>query len=254
MKSLHFLYHELRSSKSNYSYVTPSEEFEAHCGLFARLQHEASDGMFRPEVTFDDGHESDAMLAQPILESHGLRGTFFVTAGWTGQRKGYMSFAQLRGLAEAGHRVGAHGMTHALLNACSPAQLEEELKGARQRLEDGLGQAVRMMSLPGGRMDARVLAACEQAGYQQVFTSVPRAEAMSPGQKTVGRLNLTGGTSLKWLEGVLDPASGALLRMERMARIKGAAKLLLGDRMYARVWALGNRQEIEGAEAEAVSR
>ena len=37
------------------------------------------------------------------------------------------------------------------------------------------------MSLPGGRYNRHVLTACQQAGYTQIFTSIPRAEPESSG-------------------------------------------------------------------------
>ncbi len=250
MRSLHLLYHELRPSKTSYTYVTTEEEFEAHCVLYAHLQKTGTGATLRPEITFDDGHRSDATLALPLLGKYGLRATFFITAGWTGQRQGFMDWTELRLLHEAGHRIGAHGMHHKLLTRCSDAELEEELRSARRRLEDGLGCEIRTMSLPGGRFNARVLGACERAGYTQVFTSAPRAEAMEATPRTVGRLNLRGGTTAARVQQVLEPASGALARLERAERVKGLARGVLGDQLYARLWALGNRQEPELAKPE----
>ena len=251
MRSLHFLYHELRPTKSRYSYVTPCDEFEAHCALFARLWRAPMEGWLRPEITFDDGNLSDADFALPALERAGLKATFFITAGWTGTRAGFMDWPQLRELHRAGHRIGAHGLTHKLLTACSAVELDQEIRGARQRLEDGLGARVEVMSLPGGRADHGVLRACEQAGFTQIFTSVPRAEVMDLAPKTVGRLNLLGGTTVPWLEAMLHPGSGALARLQRKDSIKSLAKRALGDRLYAKVWAMANRQEAQADDAEA---
>ncbi|HLI76788.1 MAG TPA: polysaccharide deacetylase family protein [Acidobacteriaceae bacterium] len=249
MKSLHLLYHELRPAESSYSYVTPCEEFQQHCALYAPLLESGDPDILRPEITFDDGHASDAQHALPTLQRFGLRATFFITAGWTGQRAGFMTWPQLRELQRAGHQIGAHGVTHALLTACSPAELVEELSGARKRLEDGLGMEVRTMSLPGGRTNRRVLQACERAGYLQVFTSMPRAEEMARAPRTVGRLNLHRGTTTTWLQQVLRPSTGTLTRLGLKQGVKTAAQHLLGDRIYASLWALGNRQEAEPADA-----
>lgn len=37
-------------------------------------------------VTFDDGYADNARIAAPILEEHGLRGTFYVTTGFVAER------------------------------------------------------------------------------------------------------------------------------------------------------------------------
>lgn len=246
-KSLHFLYHELRATPARYAYVTPVAEFEAHCSLFARLRtvEEAGDALYRPEITFDDGHVSDAELALPILERYSLKAHFFITAGWTGTRPGFMGWEALGALLAAGHQIGAHGFTHKLLTACSPAELDEELGSARRVLEDKLGVAITTMSLPGGRANGTVLRACTAAGYTQVFTSAPRAESLAQQPRTVGRLNLVAGTTTGWLERVLDPGSGLLASLARKQRLKAGVQRALGDRLYAQLWAVVNRQGSE---------
>jgi hypothetical protein len=66
----------------------------------------------------------------------------------------------------------------------------------------------------------------------------------------VGRLNIRGDAQLEWLEKLLDPSSGMLAGLQRKDKIKAAAKRLLGDRLYARLWALANRQYSEREYAE----
>ena len=242
---LFLLYHEVRSGGSEYSYVTEVAMFERHVDLFAELQG-GSDSLY-PELTFDDGHISNLQVAAPILEKHRLTARFFITAGWTGKRPGFMGFNELRELLAAGHSIGAHGWSHKLLTHCSDEELRTELNRARQTLEDGLGVAVTTMSLPGGRADARVLAACRQAGYSHIFTSEPRAE-LQPLRETIGRFNIRGDMQPEWLAELLRPASGALRRIERQHRIKSLAKSLLGDRLYAKLWALRNNKEVDAAD------
>jgi peptidoglycan/xylan/chitin deacetylase (PgdA/CDA1 family) len=60
-----------------------------------------------------------------------MKARFFITAGWTGKKPGYMGWEELRSLHEAGHSIGAHGWTHALLTHCSEKDLQTELSSAR---------------------------------------------------------------------------------------------------------------------------
>jgi peptidoglycan/xylan/chitin deacetylase (PgdA/CDA1 family) len=250
LRRLYLLYHELRDGGSDYSYVIDTRLFQAHMDLLAKLRAAtSSDAALWPEVTFDDGHVSNIDLAAPILQARGMTAHFFITVGWTGNRAGYMGWDQLRSLHTAGHTIGAHGWTHTLLTHCSDAELHTELGAARQELQDKLGAPVTTMSLPGGRSNAHVLAACAAAGYTHVFTSTPQAETMPLGP-TVGRLNIRGDAQPEWMERLLDPASGVLAALQRNDKIKTAAKHLLGDRLYARLWALANRQQSEGEYAE----
>jgi peptidoglycan/xylan/chitin deacetylase (PgdA/CDA1 family) len=248
MRRLHFLYHELRGEGSDYAYVVKTSEFARQMELFERL-HTNADTALRPEVTFDDGHVSNYEEALPILQAHGLKARFFITVGWTGQRTGYMGWQQLRALHATGQEIGAHGWTHTLLTHCDSAQLSLELRDARLKLEDGLGAGVPTMSLPGGRYNKRVLEACKEAGYRQIFTSVPQA---SEGDAwMVGRLNVVGGMGVDWMERVLDPATGVLAGLARKDKLKGVAKSVLGDSLYARLWGLVNRSEGEAGSDQA---
>ena len=245
MQNLHLLYHELRPAPSSYTYAIECTAFEQHCELFATLR-QAGESTFRPEVTFDDGHRSNYEFALPILQRHDIIARFFITAGWTQQRAGYMSWSDLRALHASGQHIGAHGWSHALLTHCTADQLDQELCGAKRSLEDALGAPVTTMSLPGGRSNAHVLEACWNAGYQQVFTSSPRAEPpIRTPRRTVGRLNVRGAMSVATLHRLLQPQSGALRSLERQEHLKGTVKAIIGDRAYAKVWALLNRHEPE---------
>jgi hypothetical protein len=162
--------------------------------------------------------------------------------GWAGNKPGYMGWPELRALHETGQSIGAHGWTHTLLTHCSDKDLQTELNTARLILEDKLGTSITSMSLPGGRYNRRVVSACAEAGYTQVYTSVPRAESVPLGS-TIGRLNIRGDMQLEWISNLFQPGSRALSSLSRQYQMKAAAKGLLGDRLYERLWARLNRME-----------
>jgi peptidoglycan/xylan/chitin deacetylase (PgdA/CDA1 family) len=240
---LYLLYHELRSSRSSYSYVVETGEFEKQVVLFLKLRESEGQGPW-PEVTFDDGHISNFEFALPILQARAIKARFFITVGWTGQRPGYMGWQELRALHHAGQLIGAHGWTHTLLTHCNAKELHHELADARLMLEDKLGTSITTMSLPGGRFNRRVLTACMEAGYTQVFTSIPRAEP-DPTAQTIGRLNVRGDITQEWIAKLFQPGSSVLSGLERQYQRKALAKSLLGDRLYEKLWAVLNRQEPE---------
>ena len=244
LRSLHLLYHEVKEGGGDYCYVIDSEEFKRHVEMFAQLRAASCFNVW-PEVTFDDGHLSDFELALPVLLSHGLSARFFITVGWTGKRPGYMGWRELRSLHQCGQSIGAHGWSHTLLTSCSQEDLDRELSGARLELEDKLGTQVDTMSLPGGRYDQRVLAACRRAGYSRIYTSLPRTEP-APFGLMVGRLNVRTDMKLEWIRSALRPGSRVLLALERQYRLKAAAKRLLGDSIYERIWTLLTGKETDG--------
>jgi len=222
--------------------------FQSHVDLYSRLRQSDNPSLFPeitfPELTFDDGHISNLELAAPILHSRNLTATFFITVGWTGSKPGFMGWPDLQSLNRAGHTIGAHGWTHTLLTHCSDLQLQTELGRARLTLEDKLGAAITSMSLPGGRSNRRVLAACQAAGYTHVYTSIPKSEPL-PLPTTIGRLNILGDMQPGWIASLFEPNSPLLSSLGRKYRIKAAAQSLLGDRLYAKIWALANRHESE---------
>ncbi len=246
---LYLLYHELRREPSTYTYAMDAVRFEQQVRFFAQRPQQPGSGSL-PEITFDDGHRSDYELALPVLGRHGLKARFFITAGWTGTRARYMDWPQLGELHRAGHSIGAHGWSHRLLTQCSPTELHTELDTSRKLLEDHLSTSIRTLSLPGGRHNHRVLDACREAGYTQIYTSHPQIER-DPGAFLLGRLNLRGDTSLDWLSELLSPESRTLKRIMRQDRLKQAGKSLLGDDVYARLWRLINRAEPSTDAAEA---
>ncbi len=247
---LYFIYHALTAIPASYSYSLEVVRFQRQMDLFARLRTTDNSSLW-PEVTFDDGHISDYEHALPILLSHSLTAQFFITSGWTGKKPGYMGWNEVRGLASAGQLVGAHGWSHRLLTHCSQEELKRELVQARAALEDRLGCAVTTMSLPGGRYNRGVIAACQEAGYTRVYGSIPVA-ARNDHDYLVGRMNVHSDMSLERFKGVLQSDSGELGAVLRRYQMKAIAKTLMGDELYGTVWRVVNRgvkDECRGDEA-----
>lgn len=236
LPTLYLNYHEIRAEPWNYLYSLQAEDFDAHLDALAAPPPESR---VRLAITFDDGHHTQYENAFPALERHNLKAIFFVTAGFTGTQADYMSPAQLRQLAEAGHDVQAHGWQHRFLTHCTDAELDEELRRPKQTLEDHLGRAVDALSFPGGRWDARVLAACCRAGYHRAYTSEPwPPEWKQGGLHLFGRFGVQRGLSPDALFHLMRTGG----KPSTPARLAHAAKLglrrLIGDQRYHKLWCL----------------
>lgn len=231
---LYFIYHALAEAGRNHSYTLTADQFQAHASLFVEARS-AGLQYLCPEVTFDDGHISHLQLALPILEASNLTATFFITVGWTGCKSGYMSWSDLKLLESSGQQIGAHGWSHALLTECTSNQLNQELVASRFMLEDKLGVEIRTMALPGGRFNHRVIAACREAGYHRVYTSVPEPERPDP-SFLVGRLNARSDMTVEEIREFLLTDGKALRPLRRRYHAKGITKWLLTNRLYDRLW------------------
>lgn len=123
-----------------------------------------SEGMV--SLSFDDGWTSHFESAKPILDSAGVKGTFYVNTqpideGWSG----YMTWAQVLAMQAAGHEIGSHTATHARLTEISDSQLTSEVNGSRDTLiARGITDPA-TLAYPYGVKDARVINAVKAAGY-----------------------------------------------------------------------------------------
>lgn len=230
-------YHEIAETESRYRYSISAGKFREHVRSFKERAAARTTGSSSIAITFDDGHISQYERAFPMLEEVCISGTFFVTAGWTGQRPGYMSWSQLAELARSGHDIQSHGWSHALLTQCSKRELEGELARSKQEIEDRLGTRVDAISVPGGRWNAGVLEACRQAGYARVFTSDPLLWAGElAGLRLAGRLMVSSMMSPAKIGALLD-GRGAPIHLLRAKRlVTTVTKQVLGDDFYQLLW------------------
>jgi peptidoglycan/xylan/chitin deacetylase (PgdA/CDA1 family) len=119
-------------------------------------------------LTFDDGYRSVVDHALPILRHYGFMASLFVVSGRCGAENSWdpsqgrfprLALAneeEIRGCVRAGWEIGAHSATHARLTTLGEEELERELRGCRQFLEECSGQPVRCLAYPYGIHDARI--------------------------------------------------------------------------------------------------
>lgn len=187
------MYHSVDRSGSTIS-VTP-ENFRRQMRYFAskgwhsislgQLASHLSDNTPLPPrafvITFDDGFESVAREAWPVMREHGFSGTVFLATGyvnaaatWSGDpllaRMRIMDWESVRKLAAEGMEFGSHAITHPFLTKCSDAELIRELRESRDAIRSATGQAVDTFCYPYGDYNERVIEAVQQAGYRAATT------------------------------------------------------------------------------------
>jgi peptidoglycan/xylan/chitin deacetylase (PgdA/CDA1 family) len=133
----------------------------------------AEGGRVPPEwvaITFDDGNQSDAREAWPILAGHGFQGTFFVCGGRVGAPGG-LAREEIRSMHGAGMHIGSHAMTHRFLTTLSAREERAEIEASRKLLEDITGEAIDHFAPPGGRWGARTVDVLRDNGFVAVSSS-----------------------------------------------------------------------------------
>ena len=152
------MYHEVpgEATPAGY-YAIPHDRFAAQLGVIRALGLTASSlervlaGPPGPTVglTFDDGHETHYTQVFSLLQERQLTATFFVTSAWVGT-PGYVSWHQLREMADAGMSIQSHTASHPFLSELGRADAARELAASKAIIEQEIGRPCTTLALPGG--------------------------------------------------------------------------------------------------------
>ncbi len=109
-----------------------------------------------PLVTFvfDDGNDTDYLVARDIFSDQGAVACSAITTDWI-NRPGYLSADQIIGLRDAGWEIMSHTATHPNLRSLTSAQVEDELSRSKAALE-GLGLTVKNLVYPYNKSNVSV--------------------------------------------------------------------------------------------------
>jgi len=231
-----------RVPKEARSYAVAESAFRAQLGALkerhARVRSPADfpEGLPNEEelgivITFDDGYASDVLIAKDMLQEHGFGALFFVTSDFLGT-PGMLSEGDLKGLADAGFAVGAHGRTHRFFSTLGHDELREELTVSKKRLEDVTGRAVKHLALPGGRFHGDLVTLAEEAGYRAIFTSVP---GINTGRDSLlfKRIAVKDGTDGASFAKIIAGDGRFIGKLVKKAKFLAGLKSILGDNIYA---------------------
>lgn len=156
-------------------------------------------------LTFDDGYKDHYTHAWPLLEKYGAVGEFFVMATPAHyEAEHYMSWAEMREMAEAGLSIQGHGRDHYDLRNRSYDFLVFQILGIKEAVEAHTGQPVTFFCYPSGKYDSGVTAVVESAGYLGGVTTEWGATETLDNRFTWPRLRVHGSWSLEKFAGVLE--------------------------------------------------
>jgi peptidoglycan/xylan/chitin deacetylase (PgdA/CDA1 family) len=112
-------------------------------------------------VSFDDGHYSVCEVAQRLLDERGIKAIFYVATDYVEQGRTYQdarpgrtcTWAQLGRWLGAGHEIGSHTHSHAVLPSCPSQWPTEELERSREIMLRELGYRPQHFAYPYGGYD-----------------------------------------------------------------------------------------------------
>src|SRR5439155_11303830 len=161
----------------------------------------ALDGGIRyAAVTFDDGYVSFLTTALPELERRRIPAAVFVIAEEIGRypelpsdpsfSESIMSAEQLLLLPSDLITIGSHSLSHRMMTRLDEGEAKRELLQSRARLESILRTKITLFSFPHGAYNERLVERCREAGYERVFTILPRTAFSDPDEYAVGRVRV----------------------------------------------------------------
>lgn len=113
-------------------------------------------------LTFDDA-DADQQTAATTMNQLGLHGTFYIPTGWVGM-PGYLTLAQLHGLANSGQEIGGHTVTHPDMTLISSDEDLRQACNGRVTLADW-GFPTTSFAYPFATVSATTEAAVKACGF-----------------------------------------------------------------------------------------
>lgn len=159
-------------------------------------------------LTFDDGYEDFLLNALPVLQRDRLCATLFAVPGFLG-RASYLTEAQLREVAAAGVRIGAHTMDHLNLAVQPAPVVADQVSRSADALRALTGQRVHDFAYPYGAFNSVAVAAAQSAGFDDAVAMRGTLPETAAGRFTLPRREVIGGESLAQFAaeaGVASPA------------------------------------------------
>ena len=159
-------------------------------------------------ITFDDGYLDNLTHAWPVLKRLGFGATVFAVPGRIGtdmvhdeawlqqypdvpaEAYRYMTWEQTAELQSHGVEIGAHTVTHPLLDSLTDAEQQTEIHDSKRLLEERLGTPVTSFCYPAGHFNNASLRLVESAGYAQAVVTPWTRGLIRGGRFTLKRSGL----------------------------------------------------------------
>lgn len=105
-------------------------------------------------LTFDDGYRDFYTNAFPILSKYGFNATVYLPTAYINARtrplleRDCLTWPEVKELHQSGVMFGSHTISHSKLEDMGEADLDREIRGSKEAIEDKLGTPVRSFAYP----------------------------------------------------------------------------------------------------------
>ena len=130
-------------------------------------------------ITFDDGFKDNYRNALPALKKYSFPATIFLAADYLNNppyNAEILNQSEIREIRTSGIiDFGCHGLTHRALTTLGREELDKEIAGAKNRLEDIINGEVSLFAYPFGHVKSfnkGIVEKIKRAGFKGGFTTV----------------------------------------------------------------------------------
>jgi peptidoglycan/xylan/chitin deacetylase (PgdA/CDA1 family) len=191
-------YHRIRDwrdsdGKAGKDYIVPVQNFKEQIKMLAdsgyqtilpdQLYAYLTTGAPLPPkpvmLTFDDNVLDQYTVAVPELEKHGFKGVFFIMTVTMG-KPGYMSKAQIKELADAGHVIGSHTYDHHNVKKYQGQDWVTQIEKPSKQLEEIVGQPIKYFAYPFGLWNPEAIPELQERGFSSAFILATSRDEQDP--------------------------------------------------------------------------
>lgn len=209
----------LGADKIRVGLSVPPANFEAHLqylkdnGYHSISLHQLLLNLTRGEplperpiiLTFDDGYRDNYENAFPLLQKYGFTATFFLITNFIDEgRPAYVTWEQVKQLAQAGNEIGAHTRDHPDLRGKDIDFLVWQILGSKEAIQNGAGITPRFFSYPSGKYDDNVIAVLASAHYWGAVTVTQGVHQSSDMPLELQRIRIDGSYGANQLDWLLN--------------------------------------------------
>ncbi|CAN5920378.1 hypothetical protein BH24BAC1_BH24BAC1_24710 [soil metagenome] len=130
-------------------------------------------------LTFDDNVLDQYTVALPELQKYGFKGVFFIMTVTMG-KPGYMSKAQIKELADAGHVIGSHTYDHQNVKKYQGQDWVTQIEKPSKQLEEILGQPIKYFAYPFGLWNKEAIPELQKRGFTHAYILATARDEQDP--------------------------------------------------------------------------
>jgi len=191
MKSI-LLYHNISKTFSPYGSIVFPNVFKKHIKFIKSkgIKFLRPDEFFDSDsgilLTFDDGFVDLYEFAFPVLQEEGIPAIVFVVSGFSGKKNEWdvtlgksfthLSWNKIKEMHKYGIAIGSHSHLHPDYSRSPVDLIKRDMRTSFEVISDKIGEEVRYLSYPFGRIRSDEWQLAGEAGYEKAFISTPKKE------------------------------------------------------------------------------